>query len=100
MARETIAMATASPSRAAWKTVTRGQLGLLSEELREHRIAATMHRRPGIRLNGAGGKHRLEAAAIAAGADGAMGVHGEVADVAGHAGMPAQRAPADRSEER
>src|ERR1022692_1779667 len=103
MARETIATATASPSRAAWKTVRQeascgcSRKSRVSTESQPRCTAAqasasmaAMHRRPGIRLNGAGGKHGFQAAAIAAGANGAMGAHREVADVAGHAAVPAQ----------
>src|SRR5678815_4737438 len=49
-----------------------------------------------VSLNGSRGKHRLQAAAIAAGADNAIRVHGDVTDVPGYAGVPTQKVAVDQ----
>ena len=73
-----------------------GELGLLAEEPREHGIAPAMHGSPGVGLNCARGEHGLQAAAIAAGADGAVRLYRDVTQVAGHAAVPAQEAAVDQ----
>ena len=91
MALETMDWHSSSPSlRGLENGPAGGQLRLLAEQLRERGRAAAMHRRPGFAFDGARRKHRLQAAAIAAGAEGAVRIDGQVAQVAGHAGVAAQ----------
>ena len=70
-------------------------MGLLAEEAGEHGIAAAVNGGLRLGLDRARGEDSFQAAAIAAGADRAIGIDGDVAHVAGDAGVAAEQAAVD-----